>query len=63
MGDVTSALEQKWAQEEEGKTLLQKAYENVSKKKTDGEKLNPEKITPTLLEELPYSSLSWKGAN
>ena len=37
MGDVTSALEQKWAQEEEGKTLLQKAYENVSKKKTDGE--------------------------
>ena len=53
MSDATSILEQKWAQEEEGKTPLQKAYENVSKKKTDGEKLNPEKITPTLLEELP----------
>ena len=53
MGDATSALEQKWAQEEEGKTPLQKAYENVSKKKTDGEKLNPEKITSALLEQLP----------
>ncbi len=27
MSDATSALEQKWAQEEEGKTPLQKAYE------------------------------------
>ena len=53
MSDATSILEQKWAQEEEGKTSIQKAYENVSKKKTDGEKLNPEKITSSLLEELP----------
>ena len=53
MSDATSALEQKWAQEEEGKTPLQKAYENVGKKKTDGKKLNPEKITPALLEQLP----------
>ena len=53
MSNSTSALEQKWEQEEKGKTSFQKAYENVSKKKTDGQKLNPEKISSELLEQLP----------
>ena len=53
MSDANSALEQKWAQEEANKAPLQKAYEKVGNKKTDEEKLNPEKLSSDLLSQLP----------
>ena len=53
MSDATSALEQKWAQEEASKSPLEKAYEKVGSKKTDKEKLNPEKLSSDLLDQLP----------
>ena len=53
MCDATSALEQKWAQEEASKSPLEKAYEKVGSKKTDKEKLNPEKLSSDLLDQLP----------
>ena len=53
MSDANSALEQKWAQEEANKAPLQKAYEKVGNKKTDEEKLNPEKLSSDLLNQLP----------
>ena len=53
VSDATSALEQKWAQEEASKSPLEKAYEKVGSKKTDKEKLNPEKLSSDLLDQLP----------
>jgi|TARA_R110000751_G_scaffold17752_2_gene54476 co-chaperonin GroES (HSP10) len=53
VSDANSALEQKWAQEEANKAPLQKAYEKVGNKKTDEEKLNPEKLSSDLLNQLP----------
>ena len=44
MSDATTALEEKWAQEEASKAPLEKAYEKIGQKKTDEEKLNPEKL-------------------
>jgi|TARA_R100000093_G_scaffold1395_1_gene2796 co-chaperonin GroES (HSP10) len=43
---TNTALEKKWAEEEENKTPLEKAYD-------EGTTLNPEKIENTLLEQLP----------
>ena len=60
MSDATSALEQKWAQEEASKSPLEKAYEKVGSKKTDKEKLNPEKLSSELLDQLPDPT-GWRG--
>jgi len=43
---TNTALEEKWAEEEAGKTPLEKAYD-------EGVSLNPEKIQESLLEQLP----------
>ena len=43
---TNTALEEKWAEEEAGKTPLEKAYD-------EGVSLNPEKIQDSLLEQLP----------
>lgn len=37
MSDATTALEEKWAQEEASKAPLEKAYEKIGQKKTDEE--------------------------
>ena len=59
MSDATTALEEKWAQEEASKAPLEKAYEKIGQKKTDEEKLNPEKLSSDLLSQLP-SPTGWR---
>ena len=59
MSDATTALEEKWAQEEASKAPLEKAYEKIGKKKSDEEKLNPEKLSSDLLSQLP-SPTGWR---
>ena len=59
MSDATTALEEKWAQEEASKAPLEKAYEKIGQKKTDEENLNPEKLSSDLLSQLP-SPTGWR---
>jgi|TARA_R100000664_G_scaffold26199_1_gene36330 co-chaperonin GroES (HSP10) len=59
VSDANTALEEKWAQEEASKAPLEKAYEKIGKKKSDEEKLNPEKLSSDLLSQLP-SPTGWR---
>ncbi len=47
-----TTLEEKWAEKKQGKLPLEEIYES-GKKETDPQTLNPEKITDSVLDQLP----------
>ena len=53
-----TTLEEKWAEKKQGKLPLEEIYES-GKKETDPQTLNPEKITDSVLDQLP-SPTGWR---